>query len=67
MKKALVIFLALAMVCSVFAAEPAAEVSIAEFKGDASVAFGFDLDTLKTGFKKSFDSSYFLPYTILII
>lgn len=57
MKKALVIFLALAMVCSVFAAEPAAEVSIAEFKGDASVTFGFDLDTLKTGFKNETSGS----------
>lgn len=51
MKKALVIFLALAMVCSVFAAEPVAEVSAADFKGSASLTFGFDLDKLETGFK----------------
>ncbi|WP_428769695.1 hypothetical protein V1L52_11195 [Treponema sp. HNW] len=51
MKKALVIFLALALVGSVFAAEPAAEVKVAEFKGDASLTFGIDLDAKETGFK----------------
>lgn len=59
MKKALAIFLTSALVCSVFAAEPAAEVKVAEFTGDAAVTFGLDLDaktelgddTVKTGFK----------------
>ena len=53
MKKALSVFLMLALVGSVFAAEPVADVNIAEFKGDASVQWGVDLDTMKTGFKNS--------------
>ena len=53
MKKALSVFLMLALVGSVFAAEPVADVNIAEFKGDASVQWGVDLDTKKTGFKNS--------------
>jgi len=59
MKKALVIFIALAMVCSVFADEPAAEVKIADFTGDATLTFGIKFDektdkgneTVRTGFK----------------
>ena len=51
MKKALVFFIALAMIGSVFAAEPAAEVKVAKFTGDAAVTFGFNLDTVKAGFK----------------
>ena len=51
MKKALVFFIALAMIGSVFAAEPAAEVKVAKFTGNAAVTFGFDLDTVKAGFK----------------
>ena len=51
MKKALVFFIALAMIGSVFAAEPAAEVKVAKFTGSAAVTFGFDLDTVKAGFK----------------
>ncbi|MGI5174274.1 autotransporter outer membrane beta-barrel domain-containing protein [Treponema sp. OMZ 840] len=62
MKKALVIFLALAMVCSVFAAEPAAEVKVAEFKGSAAVTFGINLDTVKTGFKNETDGSLKLNF-----
>ena len=53
MKKALSVFLMLALVGSVFAAEPVADVNIAEFKGDASVQWGVDLDSGKTGFKNS--------------
>lgn len=57
MKKALVIFLALALVGSVFAAEPAAEVKVAEFKGDAAVTFGVNLDDGHTGFKNETSGS----------
>ena len=53
MKKALSVFLMLALVGSVFAAEPVADVNIAEFKGNASVQWGVDLDSGKTGFKNS--------------
>ena len=53
MKKALSVFLMLALVGSVFAAEPVADVNIAEFKGDASVQWGVDLNNGKTGFKNS--------------
>lgn len=53
MKKALSVFLMLALVGSVFAAEPVADVNIAEFKGDASVQWGVDLDNGRTGFKNS--------------
>ena len=53
MKKALSVFLMLALVGSVFAAEPVADVNIAEFKGDASVQWGVDIDNGKTGFKNS--------------
>jgi len=53
MKKALVFFVALAMIGSVFAAEPAAEAKVAEFSGNAAVTFGFDLDAVKAGFKNT--------------
>ena len=53
MKKALVFFVALAMIGSVFAAEPAAEAKVAEFSGNAAVTFGFNLDTVKAGFKNT--------------
>lgn len=53
MKKALSVFLMLALVGSVFAAEPVADVNIAEFKGDASVQWGVNIDTGETGFKNS--------------
>ena len=51
MKKALTVFLMLALVGSVFAAEPVANVNIADFSGEASVQWGVDLDAGKTGFK----------------
>ena len=57
MKKALVFFIALAMIGVAFADEPAAEVKVAEFKGDAAVTFGFDLDTLEAGFKNETSGS----------
>lgn len=53
MKKALVFFVALAMIGSVFAAEPAAEAKVAEFSGNAAVTFGFDLDKVSVGFKNT--------------
>ena len=53
MKKALSVFLMLALVGSVFAAEPVADVNVAEFSGNASVQWGVDLDSGKTGFKNS--------------
>ena len=51
MKKALVLLLALSMVFGVFAAEPVANVNVSEFSGEASVQWGVDLDSGKTGFK----------------
>ena len=57
MKKALVIFLALALVGSVFATEPAAEVKVAEFTGDAAVTFGVNLNDGHTGFKNETSGS----------
>jgi len=51
MKKALVVFLALAMIAGVFADEPVAEASVATFSGNASVTWGVDLDEERTGFK----------------
>ena len=55
MKKALSVFLMLALVGSVFAAEPVADVNVAEFSGNASVQWGVDLDTGKTGFKNAYE------------
>ena len=63
MKKALSVFLMLALVGSVFAAEPVADVNITEFKGNASVQWGVDLDTGKTGFKN--DASVTLKLNLL--
>ena len=51
MKKALVLLLALSMVFGAFAAEPVANVNVSEFKGEASVTWGVDLDAKETGFK----------------
>ena len=48
-------FLMLALVGSVFAAEPVADVNIAEFSGNASVQWGVDLDAGKTGFKNAYE------------
>lgn len=57
MKKALVFFITLAMIGSVFADEPAAETKVAEFKGNASVMFGADLNNGGTGFKNETSGS----------
>lgn len=61
MKKALVIFLTLAMAFGAFADEPVADVKVADFKGDASLTFGVDLTTDKgrvlTGFKNETSAS----------
>ena len=51
MKKALVLLLALSMVFGAFADEPVANVNVSEFKGEASVTWGVDLDESRTGFK----------------
>ena len=51
MKKALVLLLALSMVFGAFADEPVANVNVSEFSGEASVQWGVDLDSGKTGFK----------------
>ncbi|MBQ0167196.1 MAG: hypothetical protein KBT02_08820 [Treponema sp.] len=53
MKKALVILMALAMIFSAFADEPAFAGSVTEFKGDASVTWTADFDAGKTGFSNS--------------
>ena len=42
----------------IFADEPVADVSVAEFKGDASVKWGVDLDAGKTGFKNEESSKF---------
>lgn len=63
MKKALVILLAICMVASVFADEPVADVNVAEFSGNASVTWGIDLDTNKTGFKN--DAEVLLKLNLL--
>ncbi len=51
MKKFLAIMAAAALITSVFAAEPAANVGVAKFTGEASVTWELNLDTNKTGFK----------------
>ena len=63
MKKALVILLALSMVFAAFADEPAVKNEVAEFTGSASVTWGVNLDTGKTGFKN--DTSTSLKFTLL--
>lgn len=57
MKKILAFFLVFALAGAVFADEPSAEAKVAEFKGDAAVTFGVDLDTNRTGFKNKVDGS----------
>ena len=57
MKKILAFFLVFALAGAVFADEPSAEAKIAEFKGDAAVTFGVDLDTNRTGFKNEVGGS----------
>ena len=58
MKKALVVLLALALVGGVFADAPVANVDVAEFKGDAKVTWGVDLDTNKTGFENEASATF---------
>jgi len=41
-----------------FADEPAADVSITEFKGNAKVTWGMDLDAGKTGFKNTEEANF---------
>lgn len=47
---------AVALAASMFAAEPAANPQVLEFNGNASVEWGVDLDSKKTGFKNSTDA-----------
>ncbi|HQL06047.1 MAG TPA: autotransporter, partial [Treponemataceae bacterium] len=58
MKKALVVFLALALVAGVFADEPVAESSVSGFDGSASVTWGVDLDAGTTGFKNDASANF---------
>ena len=53
MKKALVILMALSMVFAAFADEPTVKNEIASFEGNATVDWGVNLDSGKTGFKNS--------------
>ena len=57
MKKALVLLLALSMVFGAFADEPVANVNVSEFSGNASVTWGVDLDSGKTGFKNATEAT----------
>ena len=56
MKKIIAMGAAVALAASMFAAEPVANVAVTEFTGNASVEWGVDLDTKKTGFKNSTES-----------
>ena len=56
MKKIIAMGAAVALAASMFAAEPAANAAVIEFKGNASVEWGVDLDSKKTGFKNSTDA-----------
>ena len=51
MKKALTVFLMLALIGAVYADEPVVNVNVSEFTGNAAVSWGIDLDSGKTGFK----------------
>ena len=42
----------------IFADEPAADVSVTEFKGEAKVTWGMDLDAGKTGFKNTESANF---------
>ena len=42
----------------IFADEPAADVSITEFTGNAKVTWGVDLDAMKTGFKNTTEANF---------
>ena len=56
MKKIVGMGAAVALAASMFAAEPAANAAVTEFTGNASVEWGVDLDSKKTGFKNSTDA-----------
>lgn len=58
MKKIIAMGAAVALAASMFAAEPAANVSVAEFTGSASVEWGVNLDTKKTGFANDTSASF---------
>lgn len=51
MKKIVAMGAAVALAASMFAAEPAANTSVVSFTGNASVEWGVDLDSKKTGFE----------------
>ena len=51
MKKIVAMGAAVALAASMFAAEPVANTSVVSFTGNASVEWGVDLDSKKTGFK----------------
>ena len=55
MKKIVAMGAAVALAASMFAAEPVANAAVTEFTGNASVEWGVNLDTNKTGFKNSTD------------
>ncbi len=57
MKKIVGMGAAVALAASMFAAEPVANPQVLEFKGNASVEWGVDLDTGKTGFKNTQEAS----------
>ena len=56
MKKIVGMGAAVALAASMFGAEPVANPQVLEFKGNASVEWGVDLDSKKTGFKNSTDA-----------
>ena len=57
MKKIIAMGAAVALAASMFAAEPVANPQVLEFKGNASVEWGVDLDAGKTGFKNAQEAS----------
>lgn len=57
MKKIVAMGAAVALAASMFAAEPVANPQVLEFKGNASVEWGVDLDAGKTGFKNTQEAS----------
>lgn len=57
MKKALFILIALAMVFGAFADDPAVNLGLKEFKGDASLTWSYDLDASKYGMKNDANAS----------
>ena len=57
MKKIVGMGAAVALAASMFAAEPVANPQVLEFKGNASVEWGVDLDAGKTGFKNAQEAS----------